>query len=111
MPDREATDESLNKHCEAFLECLFESRMVVTVDRVPGHLDFSSVSGRGKALVDWFAVPQENLDKCVSCDVIPLNEIIVQGEFQSLISNNCKTSDHSPIEFTYMISSSIGSNH
>ena len=113
IPDRETIDESFNKHGEAFLEFLLESRMIVTVGRVPGNLDFSSVSGRGKALVDWFAVPQENLDKCVSCDVIPLNEIIVKGDFQSLISNNCKPSDHSPIKLTYMIGSTsgIGSNH
>ena len=105
IPEREAVDTHLNKHGEAFLDFLIEARMAVTNGRVPGRNAFTSCSVRGTAVVDYFAVPLENVAHCISCDVYPLNESIESAGLHSLISERCKASDHSPVKLTYRISS------
>ena len=105
MPKRQVIDECFNKHGEAFLDFLIEARLAVTNGRIPGRNDFTSVSTRGKSLVDYIAVPHENFSQCVTCDVHPINEIIERCGFYSLISERSKQSDHSPIKLTYLINS------
>ena len=105
IPVREVIDTQLNKHGEAFLDFLIEARMAVVNGRVPGRNVFTSCSVRGTSVVDYFAVPLEDISHCVSCDVYPLNEFIESSGLQSLISERCKASDHSPIKLTYRISS------
>ena len=108
IPDRTAIDEGYNKHGEAFLDFLIEARLAVTNGRINGHNDFTSVSTRGKSLVDYIAVPHENLIQCVSCDVHPNLDIIERNELYSLISEHSKPSDHSPVKLTFMIGPSNG---
>ena len=103
ISEREIIDNHLNKHGEAFLDFLMEARMAVTNGRVPGRNEFTSCSPRGMAVVDYFALPHENIANCISCDVYPVNEIIEDSSIHSLISERSKTSDHSPIKLTYRI--------
>ena len=105
IPQRKTIDTVLNKHGEAFLDFLLESRMVVTPGRVTGNLDFTSCSVRGASCVDWFTVSHDNLVNCVSCDVYPINQVITDGGLEPLISERCKTSDHSPIILIYRVNS------
>ena len=101
IPERTVIDEGLNKHGDAFIDFLIEARMAITNGRARGRNEFSSVSTRGKSLVDYIAVPQENFSSCISCDVYPISEIIDNSGLCAYISENSKPSDHSPIKLIH----------
>ena len=105
IPEREILDTHLNKHGEAFLDFLIEARMAVTNGRVQGRNEFTTFSARGKAVVDYFALPHENIANCISCDVYPVSEIATDSSVHSLISERSKLSDHSPVKLIYRINS------
>ena len=62
---------------------------------------FTSVSGRGKSVVDYFAVPHENINCCSSFNVHPIAEIIYQCSLEFNLSERCKDPDHSPLTVHY----------
>ena len=98
---RNVIDFTLNKHGESFLDFLKESRMVITQGRVAGQNNFTSVSARGKSCVDFMAVSLENIEHCVTCDVILMSDIITSNSFESFISEKSKPPDHSIITLSF----------
>ena len=103
VSNRNAIDFTINKHGEAFLDYLKESRMVITNGRINGIDNFTSISTKGKSVVDYVAVPIDNLDQCIACNVRPVSDIIDQYGFEPFLSEKCKPPDHSPICLTYKL--------
>ena len=68
---------------ESFLDFLKESRMVTTNGRINGANNFTSISSKGKSVVDYIAVPIENINECISCDVYLVSEIIANNGFET----------------------------
>ena len=99
--DRNTIDFTLNKHGESFLDFLKESCMVVTNGRVNGKNNFTSISSKGKSVVDFVVIPIENIEECINCDVHLVSEMIEDNNFESFISEKCKPPDHSPIILSF----------
>lgn len=92
---RDVIDYTSNKHGEALLDFLIESRMVVTNGRVQGTNNFTSISVKGKSVVDYFVVPIENVSMCSSFNVLPVTEIMHHNNLETFISEWCRPPDHS----------------
>ena len=71
--------------------------MVSTIDQ---SNCFTSVSTKGSAVVDYIAVSQDYIDKCTSCEVLPVNDLLEQYNLYGLIGEKCKPPDHSIISLT-----------
>lgn len=101
VPDRKVIDTTQNKHGDAYIDFLVEARMAVINGRTPGVDNFTSISSKGKAVVDYFAVPIENFGNCVKFEVHTVSEVIEKNGLQPLLSEKCKASDHSIVTLTY----------
>ena len=100
---RDVIDYTHNKHGEALLDFLIESRMVVTNGRVEGNNDFTSISSKGRSVVDYFAVPTENISCCSSFNVIPVTELMQKNKLETLLSERCRPPDHSVLSLKYKV--------
>lgn len=70
IPSRVVLDTSSNKHGESFIEFLKDSKCCVLNGRVtPENDNFTSVSVRGKAVVDYIVTPHVDLNTCVKFKV------------------------------------------
>ena len=70
IPIRESIDPMKNNHGDSFIEFLMECKMCITNGRItPEHDGFTSISTRGKAVVDYIAISQENISNCLKCEV------------------------------------------
>ena len=105
VPERECIDTACNSHGEAFIDFLHESRMLITNGRVTGSNTFTSISPRGSSVVDYFAVPHDNFNNCISLNVKPITEVISNHCLESMLSERCRAPDHSLISLTYKITS------
>lgn len=65
VTDRSTIDFTLKKQGETFIDFLKESRMVITNCRINGVNNFTSISYKGKSVVDFVAVPIDNVDQCL----------------------------------------------
>ena len=96
MSPRVCLDDKTNKHGESFIDFLLESRMCIANGRITPHLDnFTSVSTRGRSVIDFFAVNQEFLPNCVKCEVQLTSELLQACNFEGLIGDKCRPPDHS----------------
>ena len=95
--NRSTLDFTLNNHGESFIDFLKESRMIITQGRVKGQNNFTSISAKGKACVDFMTVSTENITQCISCDVLLVSDVINAYGLQSFVSEKSKPPDHSPI--------------
>ena len=103
IPARNVIDIIANRHGDAFYDFLIESRMIVANGRVPGNHDFTSISTRGKSVVDFCVIPQENFENCISFDIHAMSDLIDDLDMQCLISEKCKMSDHSILILNYQL--------
>ena len=89
IPKRRVIDATLNQHGHSFIEFLNESKMCMLNGRCDAENDnYTSISTRGKAVVDYICAPHENLDKCESFKVIPTS---------SLFGERSRAPDHSSL--------------
>ena len=101
---RNVIDTGHNKHGDALLDFLIESRMVVTNGRIPeGTNDFTSISSKGTAVVDYIVVPQENMVNCYHFNVETMSEIMSKNNLEPMLSTRCKAPDHSLLTLKYSI--------
>ena len=99
---RQYIDPIKNKHGNSFVEFLLESKMCIANGRVTPDKSnqFTSVSVKGSAVVDYIAISHEYIDKCVSCEVLSVNDLLQQYNLYGLIGDKCKPPDHSIISLT-----------
>ena len=92
VKSRKVLDLSKNKHGDVFLEFLKESKMCILNGRFDAFSDnYTSVSTKGKAVVDYFFTLQSMLDKVKSFRVLTVKEICDSYNLRPL----CKIPDHS----------------
>ena len=108
---RDVVDYTTNKHGDALLDFLIESRMVVANGRIEGSNDFTSISLRGKSVVDYFIVPIENISSCSSFKVMPVTDMMQHYNFETLLSERCRAPDHSVLVLKYKIDRSLADDN
>ena len=95
---RRCIDNVKNKHGEAFLDFLMESKMIILNGRVTNeHDNYTSVSSRGAAVVDYIFATQNTIDICKKCTVLLVSDVIANYNLSHLLSERCKQPDHSLI--------------
>ena len=93
---RTAIDYTVNKHGQRFVEFLQEAKIGVVNGRVTPDLDnFTSVSSKGSAVVDYMLTGYETLPKAESCTVTPMLTLVEDLN----ISHVGRISDHSVMIF------------
>ncbi len=69
LPERVVLDTQKNSHGEAFVNVLMDCKFCILNGRITPQHNFASVSLKGKAVVDYFAVPHSCLQNCRTCQV------------------------------------------
>ena len=88
------------------IEFLRDVKGCVINGRLSGENDnFTSVSVKGKAVVDYIIVPHEGLKDCVTFHVFTPNELIerVGNDGFSLLGDKCKLPDHSLLRLKFQV--------
>ena len=102
IPYRKIIDKTTNQHGNAFIEFLNEAKMCVLNGRFDNDDDnFTSVSPRGRAVVDYICVPHENFEQCVSFKVMTSRSIVNDGNLTHLLRERSQVPDHSAIVFEF----------
>ena len=96
IPSRKTLDKTINQHGQEFCEFLIDAKMCVLNGRFdPTSNCYTSVSGRGRAVVDYICVPHDVFPSCKSFTVIPSNSLVEKHKLQNLLGNRSKVPDHS----------------
>ena len=104
IPLRHSIDDCVNRHGEAFLEFLLDSKMCVLNGRInPLDDNFTSISMKGRAVVDYIAVPFDCLGTCLEFKVLPSTQLISNCQCFDLISDRCRVPDHSLLFLKFAI--------
>ena len=95
---RHVIDNTVNQHGHSFMKFLNEAKMCILNSRF-GEDDnnFTTVSTRGKAIVDYICVPHETMELCVNFKVRTARSIIVGGNLVGLLGDRSKAPDHSAL--------------
>ena len=94
---REVIDNNVNNHGNELINFLLETNFGIVNGRVTPHNDnFTSVSVKGKAVVDYVIVPLQNMKYCDYFRVHTATEIM-----SKLCAENDKIPDHSLLEFKF----------
>ena len=89
-------DKAINQHRHEFCEFLIgEAKMSSLNGRFDSSLeDYTSVSGRGRAVVDYICVPHDIFQQCNTFKVISVNPNIQENNLHSLLGHRSKAPDH-----------------
>ena len=108
---RTVIDEVKNNHGDSMIEFLIESKMATVNGRITPHFDnFTSVSGRGRAVVDYVITSHDSLSCFKDFKVLTAREVIEKYNLLGLLSENCKCPDHSLLLGTIDVSKDITSD-
>ncbi|CAC5360994.1 unnamed protein product [Mytilus coruscus] len=97
IPKRIAKDNSINQHGHEFIDFLNEAKFCVLNGRFAEYDNFTSISRKGKAVVDYFCVPHDSLSNYDNFKVLPIQNIVDIHKLQPLIGERSKLPDHSVI--------------
>ena len=99
--DRVELDSVKCGHGDAMLDFLKETKMMVLNGRMRAESNnFTSTSGKGRAVVDYVAIPHEDIVKMKEFKVILMADIMKTYRLQEMIGDRCKTPDHSILVVT-----------
>ncbi len=97
IPMRQVIDSAKNKHGDAFLDFLIESKMCVLNGRVTPEFDnFTCVSPKGSSVVDYIAVSHDNIYNCNYFKVHLVRDLMTAAN----VYHN-KVPDHSLLELSF----------
>ena len=99
--ERKVLDPIKNSYGDSLIDFLKDVQFCVTNGRVSPDLDNFTSVGKGKAVVDYTAVPHDCLKLCKKCEVKLMTDLIEDYNLLSLLSGTCKTPDHSVISLTF----------
>ena len=81
-----------NAHGVALLDFLKESKQCILNGRISPNFDnYTSISGRGKAVVDYLISPHASIDQFTKCAVLPIRELCDDIKYKP----SAKLPDHS----------------
>jgi hypothetical protein len=91
LPNRIVIDPTKNNHGSAFIEFLQESKMCVCNGRVTDeHNNFTSISSRGRAVVDYIAVKHSGIVNCLKSQVLTPVQVVGMVNMEGALSSRCK---------------------
>ena len=96
VPSRVHIDDTVNQHGQSFLEFLNDSKMCVLNGRFDKVSDnITSISTKGRSVVDFICTPQDTFEQCQSFRVLTVPSLIEKYSLHELIGNRCRPPDHS----------------
>ncbi|VDI36428.1 Hypothetical predicted protein [Mytilus galloprovincialis] len=101
---RETIDKTHNQHGQSFSEFLNDSKFCVLNGRSGEQSNkFTSISLKGKAVVDYVCVPHDIVENCKNFENHhTCNEIIESERIQHLIGTRSRIPDHAFLMFDYV---------
>ncbi|CAC5381141.1 unnamed protein product [Mytilus coruscus] len=96
LPKRQPLDKSINQHGHELLDFLNEAKFCVLNGRFPND-NFTSISKKGKAVVDYICVPQDIYEYLNYFKVLTIHSIVNDNRLLELIGDKSKLPDHSVI--------------
>ena len=104
MPDRTVIDFTPNKHGDSLISFLTDTRYVVLNGRCNPEFDnFTSISTKGVAVVDYMSVKQESLSQIKQFKVLSMNNVLDEVHALHPDIDLVKPSDHSILLVTLSI--------
>ena len=111
IPHRTVIDKNINQHGHAFVDFLIDLKMCVLNGRFfEGCDNFTSVSTRGRSIVDYSTVPHDCFNSCENFEVISPTSIINEHKLQPLLGDRSRIPDHNFLRFTYKYTTSFSEN-
>lgn len=107
VPLRKNVDQETNKHGESLIEFMKDTRMCTLNGRYDADKDdFTSISSRGKSVVDYIITPHECLRFCKAFQVVRCTDAVDEFNLQYLLNDKSKMPDHSillaKVQVSYM---------
>ena len=95
IPDRQSLDNTINQHGHDLCEFLTDSKFCVLNGRFDSSLDnFTSISQKGRATVDYICVPHDVFHLCKYFKVLTVESIVNEFNLHQLIGTRSKLPDH-----------------
>ncbi|CAG2186181.1 unnamed protein product [Mytilus edulis] len=89
-------------HRKAPKEFLTDSKFCVLNGRFGEKSNqYTSISSRGKAVVDYICVPHDIIGSCKDFKIVPCGDVVGAEGIQNLIDTRCKIPDHAFLVFDY----------
>jgi len=106
VKDRIVLDEIKAGHANALLDFMKDTKMVMLNGRITPEFDnYTSVSTRGAAVVDYIMTGQTSLNCCKQMKVELTSDLIQRFHLESLLGEHCKAPDHSLLHAVFTLSS------
>ena len=96
IPDRRVLDTFKNQHGQDFVDFLSDAILCVLNGRFADD-EYTSISQRGKAVVDYLCVPHDTFLRCKTFKVLTVSRISEQHGLHGLLGNRSRLPDHSVI--------------
>ena len=103
LPPRHVVDSQVNSHGDLFCDFLVNGNLCILNGRNYISNDFTSISSRGAAVVDYCLVPYEQLDKFQNFQVTRSSELVNRAGCTQLLESSSKIPDHSLLQWTIQL--------
>ncbi len=111
LPKRVVLDEKDNNHGKGYIEFLNENKLCVLNGRFdPSFDNFTSITGRGKSVVDYIFCPHDQFGYFSDFKVITCKEIANKYSLQHLIGEKSKLPDHALLKVNLCVVSVMNEN-
>lgn len=95
---RDPLDVGINKHGESLIEFPIDSKFCIVNGRIcPLKDNYTSVSTKGNAVVDYILVPHDRLQSCIFFEVITPTQLVDNADCVEFIGEGSRLPAHSVI--------------
>lgn len=114
IPPRHVLDKSVNQHGHDMIEFLNDAKFCVLNGRCSSNQcrdnNWTSISRRGRAVVDYICVPHDQFTQCISFKVLSMQTVVDNCRLHGLLGDRSRLPDHSAIitEFSTLHSHNMG---
>ena len=103
IPSRSTLDSVKNHHGYDFIEFLTESRFCM-LNGLFRNDNFTSVSTKGRSVVNYICVPHDNSKQCKQFEVLQMQSIIDDRNLHGFIGERSRIPDHALLRTEVVIS-------
>ncbi|XP_060597076.1 uncharacterized protein LOC132750994 isoform X1 [Ruditapes philippinarum] len=96
LPERKPIDNCINQHGREFIDFLIDSKFCTLNSRFENDA-FTSISPKGKSVVDYICVPHDVFQKCIMFKILSMQCIIDEYELHEYIGDRSYLPDHSAL--------------
>ena len=95
VPKRVIIDKGKNLHGDNLLEFLLDGKLCIINGRLcPLNDNYTSVTTKGRSVVDYFITPHDVFDMCTDFKVIDCEQFINDHKLLNLVNSKCRVPDH-----------------